>query len=87
MTTRNTKKSGEEYVKMIIGAFLTLLTGTVVGLFVWVFAMHANSAVQAEKILKLEESQKEVVKALNKNTEALSELRATLETIRGWPRD
>lgn len=76
------KREPSEYVKMAIGGFITLLTACLIGLFVWVFNMNTEAAVRDEKISSMQETQKAVIKSLDKNTAALNDLRVVIESLK-----
>ena len=81
----------QEITKFILGVLAVFLTSAVIGLATWTFNINAKVAIVETKLIqvdsniyKIEESQKQVISALNKNTQALTELKATLEAIKEW---
>lgn len=68
-----------EWVKAGIGALMILLTSLIIGLTVMVINVVKDNAVRDIRIEKVEENQKYVIKSLDKNTDAINDLRVVLE--------
>ena len=71
-----------EWIKLIIGVGVTLLSSAVIGLVIFAFNTNAQNAVQEEQIKFLNEGQKSVVAALNKNTDAINSLKVLIEGLK-----
>jgi len=74
-----TKREPAEWVKALIGALMILLTSLIIGLTVMVVNVIKDNAVRDIRIEKVEENQKYVIKSLDKNTDAINDLRVVLE--------
>jgi hypothetical protein len=73
----------------MIGGAMTLLTAAVIGLFMFIREVDARNsvqdrinAVQTTEITNVKEFQKKVIQAVDKNTEALNNLRVALEGLK-----
>jgi hypothetical protein len=68
-------KEPTEIVKMVIGATLTIITASIIGLFVAVFESKAENSTQNIRLNHLEAG----AEAIKDNTKALNDLRVAIE--------
>ena len=74
-------KTTEEWIKAVIGAVVALMFGGIIWIASFCFELNAENKVMHSEMNNIKRQQIEVVKSIDKMTEAIYELKTAVEVL------